>query len=428
MGTNIEKLKESLKSGENRKIKDVLYFILDNPLYDNELVEIVASFITSNDRGIRNLAIDCLLNIPDEFKAEASRHIVPFVESDNIEFRNIAADILVRYDEICYDFLKKYLQHTNAEVRQFSLDIWGNIGSQKDWEVVVKLLDDPSKNVVISAIIALGNIKLAEAVEILIKKYNLDDEYKPFVLNSLGKIGSTKATNFLKNVTRSESDPLLQIAAIEAFSLVDSDENFLNELLSKLPSIPKQIQPYYLKSIYNVAKETSTDRKIPQVLRTIALESLKENDLEIRESALMALGKSYEPFDVDYLIFEAFRLEPETIEWIVINMMQNSPDNVLADFIEKIVFIKDNAAVFPILLDIFYKDWETFSLSKKLTLMTTILSLVDDIAESILNDFCDMFVFQDRDLFAQSVQKVRTSSIFSNNQKLNDIAQIYGLV
>lgn len=424
---NIEKLKKGLKSGENQKINDALYFILDNPLYDNELVEVVASLITSDDRGIRNLAIDCLLNIPDEFKAEASKYIVPFVESDNIEFRNIAADILVRYNDFCYDFLKKYLQHTNADVRQFSLDIWGNIGSRKDWEIVVKLLDDPSKNVVISAIIALGNIKLDEVVEILIEKYSLDDEYKPFVLNSLGKIGSPKATNFLKNVIRRESDPLLQIAAIEAFSSVDSDANFVNELLAKLPTIPKQMQPYYLKSICNVAKKTCQNRKIPQELRTIALEALKEDDLEIRKSALMALGKIYETFDVDYLIIEAFRLEPETIELIVSNIMQNSPDNVLADFIEKIVFMKDNADVFPILLDIFYKDWETFPLTKKLTLMTTILSLVEDFAESILNDFCDMFVFQDRELFVQSVRKVRASSIFANYQKLDDIVQIYGL-
>lgn len=425
---NIEKLKKNLKSRENQKIKDALYFILDNPLYDNELVEIVAFLITSSDRGIRNLAIDCLLNIPDDYKAEASKHIVPFVESNNIEFRNIAADILVRYNDICYDFLKKYLQHTNADVRQFSLDIWGNIGSRKDWEMVVNLLDDPSKNVVISAIIALGNIKLAEAVEILIYKYNLDDEYKPFVLNSLGKIGSSKATNFLKNVIRSESDPLLQIAAIEAFSSVDSDENFVNELLAKLPTIPKQMQPYYLKSICNVAKKTCVDRKIPQESRTIALESLKEDDLEIRKAALMALGKSYETFDVDYLIIEALRLEPETIEWIVNNIMQNSPDNILADFLEKIVFMKENAEVFPILLDIFYKDWQTFSISKKLTLMTTILSLAEDIAESILNDFFDMFVFQDRELFAQSVQKVKSNSIFASNQKLDNIAQIYGLL
>ncbi|MGQ9819147.1 MAG: HEAT repeat domain-containing protein [Candidatus Kapaibacteriales bacterium] len=424
---NLEEIKKDLQSTETEKVKDALYFILDNPLYDNELVKLLTSLITSTDRGIRNLAIDCLLNIPDEFKSEASKYIVPLVESDEIEFRNIAADILVHYKDNCYNFLKQYLFHPIADVRQFALDIWGNIGSRKDWEVVVKLLADPSKNVVISAIIALGNIKLSEVVELLIEKYFIDDEYKPFVLNSLGKIGSPKATNFLKNVINTESDFLLQIAAIEAFSSIDSDENFVNELLTKLPSIPKPMQPYYLKAICNVAKNIGVDRRIPQELRTIALEALREEDLEIRKSALMALGKSYEAFDVDYLIIETFRLEAETIEWIVNNIMQYSPDSILADFIEKIVFMKDNGDLFPILLDIFYKNWETYVLSKKLVLMTTILSLVDDIAESILNDFCDMFVFLDTELFSQSIQKVKSNSIFASNQKLNELIQMYGL-
>lgn len=425
---NLEKLKQGLKSGNIQKIKDVLYFLLDNPIYDDELVGLVASFLIAKDRGVRNLSIDCLMNIPDEFKTAASKHIAPLVASDDIEFRNIASDILVRYNEICYDYLRPFLTHPSSDVRQFVLDIWGNIGSPKDWAIVAKMLDDTNKNVVISAIIALGNIKIPDVVDLLIEKYNQDDEYKPFVLNSLGKIGGNNSLNFLRNIIKTEMDPLLQIAAIEAFSFIEADEGFVDELLKKLPTIDKAMQPYFLKSICNVAKKTCAKRLIPSELRPIALESLKEDDIEIRKAALIALGSSYEPLDVDFLILEAMRLEPETLEIIINNIMHNSDDNILADFIEKIVFSKDEAEIFPMLLEIFYRDWETISISKRMTLMSTILSLIDDMPESILNDFCDMFVFHDRELFAETIQKVKTDSIFANKEKLERIAQQYDLI
>lgn len=423
---NISTLKKSLASGDLSKVKDTLYFLLDNPEYDNELVLLIFRFVLSDDRGIRNLAIDCLMNIPKQFKAEASKYIAPLVASDNIELRNIASDILVHYGEVSYEFLKPFLRDPNPDVRQFALDIWGNIGSKQEVDKVIEMLDDNNKNVVISAIIALSNIKPAEVVDLLIEKYNVEEDFKPFVLNALGKIGGEKSAKFLNTIIRNELDPLLQIAAIEAISNIGADEKFVNELLNKLPYVDKPLQSYYLKSICNVAKKTCPGKRIPNHLRTIALESLKEEDIDVRKAALFALGDSYEPVDLDYLVAESLRFEQMTLEIIINNIMQNSEDNILSEYIEKIVYVKNNAEVFPILFEVLYRDWQKYNFSKKITLMTTILSLVDDIPESILNDFCDLFAFFDKELFIQSIDKVRLNSIFANNEKLEEIIQQYG--
>ncbi|MFN3781726.1 MAG: HEAT repeat domain-containing protein, partial [Candidatus Kapaibacteriota bacterium] len=144
-----KEIKEYLESNDVRQVKDALYFLFDYKTYDSNIVKLVTDLVTSNNRGVQSLAIDCLKNLPDEFRELASSHLVKLIESDNIEYRNIASDILSKYGDVCYDYLKPYLHHPIADVRQFALDIWGNIASKKDWNIVRNMLNDTNKNVVI---------------------------------------------------------------------------------------------------------------------------------------------------------------------------------------------------------------------------------------------------------------------------------------
>jgi len=421
-------IKEFLKSGELTKIKDALYYLFDNKTYDDEIVALVAQFLTSSDRGLQSLAIDCLGNIPDEFKNTASKHIVQLIPSDNIEYRNIASDLLSKYGDVCYDYLKPYLSHPIADVRQFALDIWGNIGSKKDWEVVHSLLNDENKNVVVSAIMALGNIKVSEAVDDLIGKYNEDDEYKPFVLNSLGKIGGEKAKEFILNIINSESDQLLQLAAIDAIAFFDGTEEFLDYLLSKLPTVPSQVQPYFLKSICKIGKPYCSVRSFPQELRNIAREALKQEDAEIRKAALTALGAKYDLLDTDYLIKEMLRFDFENIELILQNVIINSSQEVFADFLEKLAYQKDSGEIFSYMLEFIFREWEAIPESNKIVLIETLLSLSNELPENILSDFCDWFNYQDVEAFKRVFSKVYNSQMGKNNKILEEIGMRFDLI
>lgn len=424
----LKEIKENLKSTNSSKVKDTLYYLFDNPTYDEEIVGLVSSLVTSSDRGIQSLAIDILLNFPDEFKAEASKNIVPLVASDSIEQRNIASDILTKYSDVCYESLAPYLSHPIADVRQFALDIWGNIGSKKNWEIVHSLLNDPNKNVVISAIMALGNIKIEEAVPDLIKKYEEDYEYKPFVLNSLGKIPTEVSKEFVLNVVNNEQDELLQLAAIDSIGYFEASEELLDLLLSKLPTVPKQVQPYFLKATCKIGKEYCHYRAFPKELREIARDALKQEDLEIRKAALKALGSSYDFLDVDFLILELLRFDPENVELIFQNIVHHSNIEILSDFIEKLTYQKDNGEIFSNLLEFFFREWDLMQESTKMVLMDSILSLSEELPESILSDFCDWFSYRETLLFKSVFNKLLHSSTFVSKNKLEEIGTRYELL
>lgn len=423
----IQTIKDYLRSSDISKIKEALYYLFDNKTYDNEIVELVSSLITNLNRGVQSLAIDCLTQIPLEFRAEASKYIVPLIASDNIEYRNIAADILMKYGDISYEFLIPYLSHPVADVRQFALDIWGNIGSKKDWQIIHSLLNDTNKNVVVSAIMALGNIKVEEVVDDLIKKYEEDDEYKPFVLNSLGKIGGEKAKEFVLDVVNNEQDQLIQLAAIDSIGYFQASEEFLDYLLAKLPNVPKQVQPYFLKATCHIGKSFCGVRSFPKELREIAREALKQEDIEIRKAALSALGNIYEPLDVDCLILELFRFDMDNVELIFHNILHNSSTDVLSEFLEKLTFQKDNGEIFATMLEFVFREWDTLSEDKKITMMSSVLNLSEELPESILGDFCDWFAYREPEVFRNVFQKVYEQPTFSRKDKLEEIGSKYEL-
>lgn len=422
---DLSEIKQFLKSGQTSQVKDALYFLFDYKTYDEEIVKIVSNLVVSNDRGIQSLAIDCLKSLPDEFKEIASREIAPLVASDNIEHRNIASDILVNYKDLCYDALRGYLSHPSPDVRQFALDIWGNIGSKKDWYIVFAMLNDENKNVVISAIMALGNIKVSEAVDELLKKYEEDDEYKPFVLNALGKIGGEEARNFLLNVINNESDPLLQLAAIDSLGYSEPNIEFVKYLLSKIVDAPISVQPYFLKTICQLGKPYRETIEHPPQLKEIARTALKEDDIEIRKAALTVLGSSYDVLDVDSLIVELLRFEPENVEMIFQNVVHKSSVEVFSDFIEKLTFQKDNGEIFASLLDFFFREWDAMNEEKKIALMSTIFSLVDELPESVVNDFCDWFSYREPETFKNVLHREIENSIGTKKNMLEEIASRY---
>ncbi len=424
----INELKVNLQSSNIRRIKEALYYLFDFKTYTNELAIIVSNLITSSDRGIQSLAVDCLLYLPEEFKETVSETVAPLIKHNDIVIRNIASDILSHYSDICYDYLKPLFNDCSPEVRCFALDVWGNIGSSKNWEIVAEMLNDTDKNVVISSIITLGNIGITDAVPKLIEKYYADDDFKPFVLNALGKIGGIESHDFLMRRLNSEADLFQLYVCIEALGRLSEDPSFIDFLLARLPRESKQMRPYILKAIFNVGARVFNGKKFPDTIREIARESLKEDELDIRKAALVAMGKVYDLQDIDYLTLEMSRLDTETKDLIVQNVMLNSPPEVVPDFIEKISLQKDSGLIFSNLIPFYARDWEKYSENHKLSLMESVLNLIDELPQNVINDCCDLFDFKSHNLFLQTFGYVKNNSIFVSGDKLEQIALKYELL
>jgi len=62
-----------------------------------------------------------------------------------------------------------------------------------------------------------------------------------------------------------------------------------------------------------------------------------------------------------------------------------------------------------------------------LVLMESILSLSDELPESVQNDFYDFFVYRDAELFKNVFENLLKSSKFVNREKLEEIGLRYEL-
>ncbi len=95
---------------------------------------------------------------------------------------------------------------------------------------LIKLLEDPDDNVVVSTVEALGNIRSVSSIAVLCSTYNRRDNAKPAVAEALGKIGGDESADFLlKNfcdlVSQPINNPLLLYTIVEALALVGTKKS-----------------------------------------------------------------------------------------------------------------------------------------------------------------------------------------------------------
>lgn len=181
---------------------------LDQPKckeYDPALVAHLCSYLQKKDKGLRNALSYFFRSRQCYIVADK---LTEFISSDDISLRNIAGEILIAYGGYPVDSLIRFLKKTkNVIDLKFAADILTEIHDKKVENAVLELINNTeNENILISFIEALGNNRSAESVDLLISLYNKNEILKPYIINSLGKIGTVNAFNFIIQRYKDEDD------------------------------------------------------------------------------------------------------------------------------------------------------------------------------------------------------------------------------
>lgn len=306
--------------------------------FDQVVASHLCSFLQKKDKGLRSVLTHFFLNHKCYFITDK---LTDFISSDDISLRNIAGEILISYGEYAVDSLVKFLKKSKDPIDlKFAADILAEIHDKKVERAVLELIHTTdNENVLISYIEALGNNRSIQAVDLLISLYNKSEILKPYIIDSLGKIGTAKAFNFILQ-QYSDEDDLVKFMIIESLGNIGNEESFyflLGELqTAKIPFIPPIVEAIY-KLHVRYGLDVPFDEKIKRALlvmlahkeneyRKIGAKLLNEfDDEEIISEALKHYGNNDE---YDGIIYHKLLLNKELVLKQIIELIKSQVPNI----------------------------------------------------------------------------------------------------
>ncbi|MCX6135347.1 MAG: HEAT repeat domain-containing protein [Ignavibacteriales bacterium] len=271
----------------------------------------LAAALRDENKGVRDAALRSLSQIGNK---NVARAVVEYLADPNITTRNLAAELLMRLREESLEALLPYLYDADQDVRKFVVDILGANGSNDAIPHLIKLLVDPDENVVISAVEALGNVRSESAIPALTKAFNEIGYAKATAAEAIGKIGGTKATDFLlsqisTHIGEPGSDPLVLYALLEAISLIGYDKAFY-ELCNHLAGVKGKLRRILLHAIIRIGERCTIALDRAQAVKTDLIDALKDRNCSIQVSAVKGLA-NLEGDDVTAALVEAVNRSEE---------------------------------------------------------------------------------------------------------------------
>jgi hypothetical protein len=338
----IKQLKYNSDPQERRNAAELL---IANKTYSNESLNALILGLLDFDNGVKDICARGLLSMPKELQYQAALNTSTFIKNKNIEIRNLAADILLHLGDRALDVLINFFSDEDPDNRKFACDIVGRIQNRKSIPYIVLLLDDDNINVVASAIEALGNLKDNTSVYKLCEMYDKNDEIRPDIIESLGKIGGDRAQKFLIKILNDETDMFLKTLCVDALSQSSVDITLCDYLYKELPSVSQELQLIFLKTIYSIYFRLDMEFQIPDKLRHIANLALMDDDENIRMAGLLALGKSYRKEDIECLLAEIIRNDNDTQLLIMSNLLLSSTHEIMAELFDAFFKYKESKEI-----------------------------------------------------------------------------------
>ncbi len=254
------------------------------------VIAALAAALRDENKGVRDAAVRALARIGNENVAHA---VVEYLADRNITTRNLAAELLMQLRDRSVSALLPTMFDADQDVRKFAVDILGFIQAKASVEHMVKLLDDPDPNVVVSAAEALGNIRHDTAVPALVALYDKREDAKPCVIEALGKIGGPAAAAFLEqrfvaSLSTGIADPVIMYTFLESLGAVGSART-VNVLRSQLPSVKGKLRNILLDSLLRLAQRTGHTFDDLSALKADLLAALNDDDRAIRKTVALAL-------------------------------------------------------------------------------------------------------------------------------------------
>jgi HEAT repeat protein len=302
----------------------------------DDAIAAFAQGLTDSDKGVRDICAMALTRVTDNTSiVKSSEHIAPLIAHEDIEIRNLAGDILLKFGAPAVSALYPYLLDEKADNRKFACDIIGLSNNQSAIPLVRKLLSDADDNVRCAAVEALGFLKASDMLGDIVAMYD-DEIVRPYVVAAVGNLGGKQAQEFLLKLIDDETDEFTQIAAIDALAVCADDVGIAHKLLALLPTAHTDIQPVLLRTIYGIAYRLQVAIELPSHLRRAAYQALSDEDPDTRIAGLLALGKRFEEEDVPALLQEIARNNAETQQHIFAVIILQSAPSVAREFFNRL--------------------------------------------------------------------------------------------
>ena len=323
---NFEQLIDTFQNNPNEEERrQAAEDLVASNMYNNISIQAFSHGMLDSEAGIRDASQRALLNTPDEFKTITARTIAPYINSTELELRNLAGEILTRMGEYAVQTLIPYLKSNDCDVRKFACDILGLIGNESIAPNIIPLLNDTDKNVMLSAIETLGNLNATIALDALIMVYETFDEVKPFVIESIGKLGGENSESYLlEQLEKDSNDNFLKSTIIDALSYNAKDIDISYKLLKAMPHCPIELQKIMMMTAFAITFRLNEKLIMPDELRYVAHIGMKEKDENIMIASLLALGNKYRNDDIESLVRVIAKNIPDLNKQIAYNLFVNS--------------------------------------------------------------------------------------------------------
>lgn len=338
---DVNSLIDQLLNSEDSSLRlEAAMELSSSDLLDISNIESFIAGLNDNDDGVRDYISNVLSDIKPELKDITADKVAEFILKTNIVIRNTAADILTKLGLSGANAMRKYVYHDDCDVRKFAIDIIGLAGDDEALPIILEKLYDDDANVRVSVIEAAGNIisnykESMDSSSILHefeKAYNHDEELRPMIIEVAGKTNSKEGENFILEILERTDDEFIRSACIDALAVGGNSKDICDKLLQQLPNSNKQFQMIILRTIYGIAFRLELEIILPDELRYVAYNALQDYDNEIRSAGLLALGNSYRTEDVKYLIAKIIEDDFDTHQFIIYNLLSNSPIETVSEF------------------------------------------------------------------------------------------------
>ncbi len=377
------------------------------------IIRAFVSGLTDSDKGVRDICALGLEQLYKDMTLQKAQAVASLITHQNIELRNLAGDILLKFGNYGADALYEYLRDPRADNRKFACDIIGLSGNVNAAESVAMLLDDDDVNVRCAAIEALGYLRATPYLQPIIAMYEKDEGVRPYIVNAVGNIGGNEAQTFLLNLMNaSEVDSFLQITTIDALSSCADDITIAHRLLQSLPNAELEIQLILLKAVYTIAFRLNTSISLPDDLRDIARQAMTDEDPETRIAGLLALGHTFYEEDISVLLHEIKTDHPDTQKHILSILLSQSSAEVVSIFFDKLFdVLNDSYSQLVELLGFLVSLWGNVTSDNAQTVLESIVRHYAEMPSEYQKEMVEFLLSVKRDVLIELLQSELRSDV-----------------
>ncbi len=342
--------------------------LASNSDFDSDSAELLVNALSDEDIGVRDTVFRLLQSRTNHQAKLVNEYLVKLILDNDIEIRNLAAEILKITGIYSPELLIPYLNIEDIHIRQFTVDICSAINDNLILEELKKLFTvEKVTNVKTSLIEALGNFHDEEAEALLIQQFNIESDLKPVIIDALAKYQTTVSEEFIIKVLKSDDDVFIRIACLDALSAFSMNEEIIEFLKHVIFVFPEQIQMLVLKSIVLISERIGHPIDYDTSFYPIAAEALKDDDDMTVYSGIKVLWLHIGEQHIPDLAFAILRESPIIMRTAL-----------------ELILILNNEDILRLLVNnIIDKSYNQGSIQNLLSLLPSALSILNSTESSI---------------------------------------------